>query len=211
MPGAQPIGLHPYETAGALADDLERFLRHEPIHARPIGRIERGGRWARRNPTAVSLLVSLLVLCGVLIAQGMRELASAARRRAEKAHLTARWESGALLVKQGRFADARTILGRLADGGFEDLRRRIDRSLADLNLVEELDAVGLNRVSVSDGHYDMRSNKVGADEIYQKFLIVSEWGTLKTIQRLSRNRSVVRISKPRWSRRSTIGRCVRPT
>ena len=156
-----PLGR--YDSAGALADDLERFLRHEPIHARPIGRIERCGRWARRSPTAVALLVSLLVLCGVLIAQGI----SAVERRAEKVRITARWESAVQLVKQGRFSDARTILGRLPDGGFEDLRGRIDRSISDLNLIEELDAVGLNRVSISDGSYDMRHNKARSDLTYQ--------------------------------------------
>jgi tRNA A-37 threonylcarbamoyl transferase component Bud32 len=38
-----------YATAGELARDLQRFLADEPIMARPVGRLERLGRWCRRN------------------------------------------------------------------------------------------------------------------------------------------------------------------
>ncbi len=50
-----------YATAGELADDLARFLNHEPIRARPVGQTGRLARWARRNPVPAGLLAALVV------------------------------------------------------------------------------------------------------------------------------------------------------
>jgi len=55
-----------YQSAGALADDLEHWLRHEPIRARRTGVLTRGAKWVRRNPTS-TVLVALLVVLGAVI------------------------------------------------------------------------------------------------------------------------------------------------
>jgi WD40 repeat protein/predicted Ser/Thr protein kinase len=59
------------QSAQELADELDRFLRDEPIHARPVTRAERTWRWCRRKPALASLIVALhlvlaLGLMGIL-------------------------------------------------------------------------------------------------------------------------------------------------
>src|SRR6266568_1259933 len=51
-----------YSSALALAEDLERWLKHEPILARRIGILTRGKKWVRRNPTSALLAASLIAL-----------------------------------------------------------------------------------------------------------------------------------------------------
>jgi serine/threonine protein kinase/formylglycine-generating enzyme required for sulfatase activity len=50
-----------YRTAGDLAQDLERYLRREPVRARRIGRILRVRRWVQRNPLAASFLLAVSI------------------------------------------------------------------------------------------------------------------------------------------------------
>src|SRR6266511_3899504 len=51
-----------YSSALALAEDLERWLKHEPIAARRTGLLTRSGKWMRRNPTSALLAASLVAL-----------------------------------------------------------------------------------------------------------------------------------------------------
>src|SRR5436309_3174251 len=51
-----------YSSALALAEDLEHWLRHEPIRARHSSVFTRGRKWVRRNPASAFLAVSLVAL-----------------------------------------------------------------------------------------------------------------------------------------------------
>jgi serine/threonine-protein kinase len=51
-----------YSSALALAEDLERWLKHEPIQARRTGIIARSTKWVRRNPKLVAAGVAGLLL-----------------------------------------------------------------------------------------------------------------------------------------------------
>lgn len=54
-----------YATAGAVADEFQRFLRREPIVARPISRMERTWRWCQRHPALATMTCALLLAIGV--------------------------------------------------------------------------------------------------------------------------------------------------
>src|SRR5262249_20795360 len=58
---------HRYPTAAALADDLKRFLKGDPIHARPPGRVVRGWRWLQRHPGEARLLGLVAGLIALLV------------------------------------------------------------------------------------------------------------------------------------------------
>jgi serine/threonine protein kinase len=46
-----------YASALELAADLERYLAGDPIHARPVGPVERSWRWCRAHPSGTALIV----------------------------------------------------------------------------------------------------------------------------------------------------------
>jgi len=50
-----------YSTARALAEELDRFLKGEPIQARPASMVRKAVSWARRHP-AVLVVVAALVM-----------------------------------------------------------------------------------------------------------------------------------------------------
>ncbi len=52
---------HRYASAVALADDLARWQRGEPIQARPIRWPERGWMWCKRKPVLAALSATLLL------------------------------------------------------------------------------------------------------------------------------------------------------
>ena len=56
-----------YATAEALAEDLERCLRHEPIFARPSTAWERTLKWTRRHPARAGLVVLAVLAPAVII------------------------------------------------------------------------------------------------------------------------------------------------
>jgi WD40 repeat protein len=80
-----------YATAADLAADLGRFLRYEPIRARPVGPVGRLARWARRHPGPAALtgaLVATALVAFALILWQWR-VAEDARGAAENAHAAA--------------------------------------------------------------------------------------------------------------------------
>jgi serine/threonine protein kinase/Flp pilus assembly protein TadD len=51
-----------YSSAFDLAEDLEHWLKHEPIHAKRSGFFTHARKWVRRNPTSGLLAASIMAL-----------------------------------------------------------------------------------------------------------------------------------------------------
>jgi serine/threonine protein kinase len=64
-----------YQNAHELAGDLRRYQQGQPIHARPMGHLERTLRWCRRYPLAVSVFAAVLLgsIVGLLYLSSLSE------------------------------------------------------------------------------------------------------------------------------------------
>jgi tetratricopeptide (TPR) repeat protein len=117
-----------YATALDLAADLRRFALGEPITARPVGRLERLWKWARRHPSrATAALLALLLTAaaglGALLAswwhaaESARQQAEISRKKAEqtqtelvKANVDEQWHA-ADFRQPGAFVKVRDYVG----------------------------------------------------------------------------------------------------
>jgi WD40 repeat protein/predicted Ser/Thr protein kinase len=127
-----------YGSAESLADDLERWLRHEPIRARPITTLQRLGKWVRRRPAIAALtavaataVLALLTLSFVFTLR----LGEARRQVADEAEANRRGAIRLLVAEATRATEDGDFFGALLplveavrrDAGqpqHEDLQRR---------------------------------------------------------------------------------------
>lgn len=167
---------HRYATAADLRNDVRRFLKDEPIVARRIGVPGRILRWTRRNPAGAALLFTGLILLFITSAFAMKEMALASERRLERDAWRERLAFVIQLEKEGRYREARVILGRVPDGGSGDLRGEIDSAIRDLKVAEDLEKVRMNRGRFKPGggfDYDESSRQ------YEEVFRESGLGTLQ--------------------------------
>ncbi len=140
-----------YSSALALAEDLRRFERHEPIVARSVGPVERAVRWSQRKPALASALALGAVLASAL---AVTVLWWYGQRMALRASAVA-WAQADLTEADrrrqvGDLATAAALLERAKDrlGGYvpPELRTTINRAAVTLELAERLDSIRSQRV-----------------------------------------------------------------
>lgn len=113
-----------YSSAAGLADDLEAWLRHEPIQARASTVLVRMKKWVRRRPAIAGLAVTilaLLILAAVGSSVALVQIASANREAERNLYVAnmnlaqADWEAG----NNGRVITLLEQTRNSLDRGFE--------------------------------------------------------------------------------------------
>ncbi|MCY2927160.1 MAG: serine/threonine-protein kinase, partial [Planctomycetota bacterium] len=140
---------HRYASAGALADDLRRFLEDRPVLARPIGPGERLWRWCRRNRALAALsaatLLSLLAVAGVATGGYLRTRAALDREalQRQRAEGVAKLALDAVDRVFARLGPARSEPGAsitvgAGDGGGVEIASQVVPSKETAALLEEM-------------------------------------------------------------------------
>jgi WD40 repeat protein/tRNA A-37 threonylcarbamoyl transferase component Bud32 len=99
-----------YQTALALAEDLERFLRGEPIRAHPIGQAGKFWRWCRRKPALAAVgAVAVLALLAIAITSTLSTIHIRGQRK--------RIEQEQRTLRQNLYAADMSFVQRSLDDG----------------------------------------------------------------------------------------------
>src|SRR5690606_4271734 len=72
-----------YASASELAEDLRRFLNHEPIRARQVSVAERCVKWVKRRPAVAALTAAIAAVALVGFIGVFWQWSQSERRRSE--------------------------------------------------------------------------------------------------------------------------------
>ena len=104
-----------YSTAAEVADELQRFLRREPIMARPVSSVEQLVRWCQRNRRVALLAGSLfcLLLAGSALVSWQWVRAERANIRLTENVADLRWTTISNMISNGQSSRALAIVASL--------------------------------------------------------------------------------------------------
>jgi serine/threonine protein kinase len=107
-----------YQTAGAMAEDLRRYVNRFAIAARRPGPVERLRKWARRHPGVAAALGGVLLVslaAGFFAYRAVQ--ADRAAREADRKLLEAKMDRALDHILRGDFAAAEAAIREAADAG----------------------------------------------------------------------------------------------
>jgi tetratricopeptide (TPR) repeat protein len=152
-----------YETANALALDVQRYLHDEPVQACPPSGWYRFRKFARRNKQAlltasVIALATLVAVGGLAGSIGWVVRDRTAQREAREGEAGFSLRQAAQLLEQGNPSEA-TAWARRAElvlAGAEApavLQRRLGEVRADLDMVARLEQIRIGQSAVEQEHF----------------------------------------------------------
>jgi serine/threonine-protein kinase len=159
-----------YESALALAEDLRRFIRGEPIAARRVSPFERALKWMKRRPAHAAMIALSVALVFGLLSWGIwafsRNLETARAVNADLMEIER-------LEQSERWSEARVVLERakvrLGQGGGSALRSKVSSAERNLTLVDRLDMARRKQLISNSEGLDRIAACVVADREYDAF------------------------------------------
>jgi WD40 repeat protein len=124
-----------YQTAQELGDELGRFIRDEPILARPIAHVEKVWRWCRRKPAVAAFATATIaLLLAVAIGSPVATWRITTARNAERVQRERAEANSDDLVKSLYAADMRTAWQALQEDNLLVARESIYKYLPALGI-----------------------------------------------------------------------------
>jgi serine/threonine protein kinase/Flp pilus assembly protein TadD len=189
-----------YGTAQELADDLEHWLKHEPIRARRPSWVHVARKWVRRHQAAVwSALLMLLILTTVGAVNALwwmqQQTEAAKKQTAAETEARAALQEAKRWQKDQRWSEALSAIRR-AQGvllGFaadKSLRQQVDELGKDLEMAQRLEEARLQLTAVKDGQFDYEGCDTAFVTAFEWYGLDVEHGDAGAAAEFIRSRSI---------------------
>jgi WD40 repeat protein len=154
-----------YASALALAEDLQRYLRREPVRARPAAAPERAWRWCRRNPVLAGLAaLSAVLLAAVAVGGPLAAWRLSTQRDALRDQLTLTEKAEQEAQRARRLAERRAYEAQLAQARAIRYSGRAGRQFEGLTALTDaarlLPALGLEPQAEAAARLTLRNEAI---------------------------------------------------